>query len=50
MTKLLILLITTVALQACIPPIMPIPPIGCTQDNAVLINDGSHCYWVFTGC
>ena len=36
---------------ACITPIQPIPPIGCSAGDATLItNSDGTCYWVFIGC
>jgi len=48
---LLALLIGASAASACITPIQPIPPIGCSSSNAVLMtaSDGT-CHWVFIGC
>ena len=42
-------MIVTMA-SACIAPIKPIPPIGCSSSDAVLVNDGGSCYWIFIGC
>jgi len=47
---LALIVIATVA-TACIPPIKPIPPIGCDFENAVLMRTTSgSCYWVYMGC
>ena len=51
MSKLLLALtlVSTLAI-ACIPPIKPIPPIGCTYADAVLVRGNGDCYWVYMGC
>jgi len=37
--------------SACVPPVKPVPPVGCSSDDAVLVSmsDGS-CKWYFMGC
>lgn len=42
--------IIATAAYACIPPLKPLPPLGCTYDNAVLVHQGSSCYWVYMNC
>ena len=45
------MMITTAIALACLAPLKPLPPLGCSSDNAVLItNQDGHCYWVFVGC
>ena len=38
--------------SACIPPIKPLPPLGCTYQDAVLVHspNGNICYWVYMNC
>lgn len=37
--------------NACLPPMQPLPPIGCTSANATLaVAADGECYWVFIGC
>jgi len=52
MKKYLIAFIVSATLaSACITPIKPIAPIGCSSSDAVLItNSDGTCYWVFMGC
>lgn len=51
MKKILLGLIVGVAiLNACLAPIKPIPPIGCSYQNAMLVNNGGQCYWVYVNC
>jgi len=48
---ILIMAITASVASACVAPIMPIPPIGCSSSDAVLVRTaGGGCYWVFIGC
>lgn len=55
MKKVLIstLLLASLAItaNACITPVKPVAPAGCTASDAVLITsaDGT-CIWVFLGC
>lgn len=52
MKKIVLLLIVSVSMAlACIPPIKPLPPIGCQYSDAVLIRvDNYTCYWQYQGC
>ena len=50
MKTLLLVAMLAMSAQACIAPIKPIPPIGCGYDDAMLVNDGESCYWVFVNC
>jgi len=48
---LIIAIVVTVAMASmCIPPIKPIPPAGCTYSDAVLIQQGTQCYWIYNNC
>ena len=47
---LLTLVLLTATVDACIEPIKPIPPIGCSYNNALLVHQGNQCYWVYVGC
>jgi hypothetical protein len=53
MKKIILLIVTivTVAIASmCIAPIKPIPPAGCTYADAVLIKQGTNCYWIYNNC
>ena len=45
------ILLTITTANACIEPVVPVPPVGCSYSDAVLITDqDGYCYWVFVGC
>lgn len=50
MKAVLLIVSITISLMACITPIKPIPPIGCMYEDALLINNGNSCYWVYVNC
>lgn len=50
MKKIILLLALAASLHACIPPLKPMPPIGCSYDNAVLMRGAMTCTWVYMGC
>jgi len=50
MKYLLAILLATTITYACLPPLQPLPPLGCDYDNAVLVHHGEQCYWVYMDC
>ena len=38
------------ALFSCVAPVKPVPPIGCSYQDAVLVHDGQWCEWVYMSC
>ena len=50
MKKIILIALITVSAFACMPPMKPMPPMGCNYNNAMLMNDGNRCYWVYVNC
>ena len=50
MKKIILILLIGLAAYACLPPMKPMPPMGCTYSDAMLIRNGNSCYWVYVNC
>ena len=45
------LMLVSTIVSACLPPLKPLPPLGCSSDDAVLVTEtNGQCYWVFISC
>ena len=49
--KILIVALLATSVFACVPPLKPFPPLGCTYADAKLVwmSDNS-CKWYYIGC
>jgi len=51
MKKTILALTMAATLSACITPLKPIPPLGCTYADAVLVwMSDNTCQWYYIGC
>ena len=51
MKKIILIIALALSVSACVPPVLPVPPVGCSSSDAVLItNSDGSCYWVFMDC
>ena len=51
MKALILVVALALTASACIPPVQPLAPLGCTSGHAILVTqaDGT-CYWTWVGC
>ncbi len=51
LTKFILVLTLAASLQACMPPMKPMPPIGCKRSDAVLVwMSDNTCKWYYMNC
>ena len=51
MKKLILIVVIALSAEACVAPIKPIPPIGCSYSDAILVHVSyTQCKWVYVNC